>query len=116
MEDLYWLRSSVHYLLHFVFPFFLAIAFFRSFWRKAYLIMIVTMLVDLDHLLANPVFDPDRSSVGFHLLHAYPMVAIYFLGVIFLRKSYRAVAVGLLFHMFTDFQDYHFWKLLPGFD
>src|SRR5690606_40424592 len=110
MEDLCWLRSSVHYLLHFVFPFFLAIAFFRSFWRKAYLIMIATMLVVLDHLLAKPGFDPDRSSVGFHLLHAYPMVAIYFLGVIFLRKSYRAVADALLFHMFTQFQDYRVWK------
>ena len=48
MEDLYWLRSTVHYFLHFVFPFFLAIMFIKSFWRKAYLIMIATMLVDLD--------------------------------------------------------------------
>lgn len=116
MEDLYWLRSSVHYLLHFVFPFFLAIAFFRSFWRKAYLLMIATMLVDLDHLLADPVFDPDRSSVGFHLLHSYPMVVLYLLGVFFLRNNYRIIAVGLLFHMFTDFQDYHFWRILSGND
>ncbi|WP_317132562.1 DUF6122 family protein [Chryseobacterium sp.] len=115
MEDLYWLRSSVHYFLHFVFPFFLAITFFKPFWRKAYLIMIATMLVDLDHLLANPVFDPDRSSVGFHILHSYPMVAVYFLGVVFLKGVYRVFAVGLLFHMFTDFQDYHLWKLIQDF-
>ena len=33
-------------------------------------IMIATMLVDLDHLLANPIFDPNRCSIGFHFLHS----------------------------------------------
>ena len=28
--------------------------------------MLTTMLIDLDHLLANPVFDPDRCSINFH--------------------------------------------------
>ena len=28
-----------------------------------------TMLVDLDHLLATPLYNPDRCSLGFHPLH-----------------------------------------------
>ncbi len=31
--------------------------------------MLATMAIDLDHLLADPVFDPDRFCIGFHPLH-----------------------------------------------
>lgn len=67
--------------------------------------MIATMLVDLDHLIADPIFDPDRCSIGFHPLHSYYAIAIY-AGMLFIKNTYvRIVATGLLFHMFTDFQD-----------
>ncbi len=62
--------------------------------------MLATMAVDLDHLLADPIFDPNRCSVGFHLLHSYPAIAIYIV-LLFFPKT-RIVAVGLLFHMLTD--------------
>ncbi len=65
--------------------------------------MIATMLVDLDHLLATPIFEPGRCSIGFHPLHSYPAIAVYFL-LLFLPKL-RIIAVGLLFHMLTDWQD-----------
>lgn len=65
--------------------------------------MIATMLVDLDHLLADPIFDPNRCSVGFHLLHSYPAIGVYLIGLFFAKT--RIIAVGLLFHMLTDFQD-----------
>lgn len=103
------IRSLVHYFLHIFFPAVIAWLFFRSHWQKAYMLMLATMLVDLDHLVANPVFDPDRNSIGFHVLHTWPMIGLYFLGCIFLKGNYRIVAIGLLFHMFTDFQDYYFW-------
>jgi hypothetical protein len=89
---------------------FIALVFFRKNWKKAYLLMLVTMLVDVDHLFATPIFEEGRCSIGFHLLHSYPMIALYFLGVVFLKGNYKIVAIGLLFHMFTDFQDYYFWK------
>ncbi len=73
--------------------------------------MLATLLVDADHLLATPIFDENRESIGFHPLHSYYAIAIYFLGAIFLKGNYRIVAIGLLFHMFTDFQDYYFWRL-----
>ena len=70
--------------------------------------MLGTMLIDLDHLLSNPVFDPTRCSIGFHPLHSYEAIIIYVL-LLFLPNVYiKIIATGLLFHMFTDFQDC-FW-------
>jgi hypothetical protein len=35
--------------------------------EKAYLILIATMLIDLDHLLVEPIFETNRCSINFHL-------------------------------------------------
>ena len=66
----------------------------------AWLIMIATMLVDLDHLLASPVFDPNRCSIEFHPLHTYYAMAIYL--VLFALKKTRIIGLGLLLHLITD--------------
>lgn len=110
IENVFYLKEFIHYFLHFVFPVFIALVFFRNNWKKAYLLMLATMLVDVDHIFANPIFEPGRNSIGYHPLHTYPMIALYFLGTIFLKGNYRIIAVGLLFHMFTDFQDYYLWR------
>lgn len=112
MGEFLYLREFVHYFLHIIFPAVIAYMFFRKEWKKAYLMMLATMLVDVDHVFANPIFDPNRCGVGFHPLHTYPMIALYFLGVIFLKGNYKIIAVGLLFHMFTDFQDFYLWRCL----
>jgi hypothetical protein len=78
--------------------------FFRSQWKKGWLIMIATMLVDLDHLLADPIFHATRNSINYHPLHTYYAISIYFL-MVFHPKT-RIIGVGLLFHMLTDFQDF----------
>lgn len=109
MEDLSLLKilqPVVHYGLHFIFPAFLAWLLFRKKWKKAWIIMITTMLVDLDHLFSTPIFDPMRCSIGHHFLHTYPAIAVYFI-LLFIPKT-RIVAVGLLFHMITDFIDCSF--------
>jgi hypothetical protein len=77
--------------------------FFRKNWKKAYLIMILTMLVDADHLLASPIFEPDRCSINFHPLHSYVAIGFYTF-FLFITKL-RVIAIGLLFHMLTDYQD-----------
>ena len=69
------------------------------------------MLVDADHLLATPIFDPDRCSIGYHPLHSYYAIVLYFV-LLFFPKT-RIIAVGLLFHMFTDWQDCQ-WALWLG--
>ena len=97
------LQHITHYGLHILAPGLIAWVLFRNEWKKAWLIMIATMLVDLDHLLATPIFDPGRCSIGFHPLHSYYAIAVYTVMIYF--KKVRIIAVGLLFHMITDFQD-----------
>tara|TARA_B100001167_G_C16774879_1_gene310851 strand:- start:10186 stop:10452 length:267 start_codon:yes stop_codon:yes gene_type:complete len=84
-------------------PGLIAWVFFRKNWKKAWLIIVFTMLVDLDHLLADPIFDPDRCSINFHPLHSYWAIAAY--GAFVFIPKLRIVAVGLLFHMLTDYID-----------
>lgn len=62
------------------------------------------MLVDLDHLLATPVFQADRCSIGFHPLHSIYAMVVYLLMLI-PNNIIRLIAIGLLFHMLTDFID-----------
>ncbi|RDV40117.1 hypothetical protein DV096_02275 [Bradymonadaceae bacterium TMQ3] len=104
VELLPFAQSLVHYSLHLLAPGLIAWVFFRGRWKRAWLIMLATMLVDLDHLFAWPdVFVPDRCGIGFHPLHSYPAIGVYAAGC-FVRQV-RIPAIGLLFHMVTDFQD-----------
>ncbi|CAN5298285.1 hypothetical protein BH20GEM2_BH20GEM2_07370 [soil metagenome] len=97
------LRSVVHLILHVLVPLVVALIFFRGEWKKAWLIMLATMLVDLDHLLADPIYDPDRCSIGYHPLHSYPAIAVYLL--LTLPRKTRPVGLGLVIHMALDAVD-----------
>lgn len=103
IELLRLLQNILHYSLHFLAPGLVAFVFFRSQWKRAWIIMVATMLIDLDHLLATPIFDPTRCSVGFHPLHSYYAIVIYLLLMLFQKT--RIIAIGLLFHIITDWQD-----------
>ena len=59
------------------------------------------MLVDVDHLLAEPIYELGRCSIGFHPLHSYLAIGVYVL-LLFLPKPYQYIAIGLLMHMATD--------------
>ncbi|WBX77627.1 DUF6122 family protein [Tenacibaculum ovolyticum] len=98
------MQSFIHYFLHFGFPFIIAYFFFRKNYKKVYLILVATMLVDLDHLLSSPIFQANRCSFGFHLLHTYYAIAIYIL-LLFFKKPYNIIGLGLLLHMLTDLID-----------
>ncbi|MFA8300661.1 MAG: DUF6122 family protein [Hyphomicrobiales bacterium] len=97
------LQTIVHYSLHLLVPAIIAYIFFRKIWKKAYIILLCTMLVDLDHLFATPMFEAGRCSIGFHPLHSFYAIGAYFI-LLFFPKT-RIFGVGLLFHMFTDWQD-----------
>ena len=87
-------------LLHIAVPAAIAGLAWRKTFLKAWLIMVATLLVDLDHLFAIPVYDADRCSIGFHPLHEYPVIALYALAAAWPRT--RLLGVGLLVHMFLD--------------
>lgn len=99
-------RTLVHYSGHFLLPVLLAFVFFKERWKSVALILVAAILVDLDHLWATPIFDPHRCSVGFHYLHSYVAIVLYFL-FLFLKRL-RVLGVGLLLHMCVDYQDC-FW-------
>ena len=90
----------LHISLHLVVPLVVAGLFFKKEWKIAYFIMLSTVLVDLDHLLANPIYDPNRCSIGFHPLHQPWFIAFYFI-LSFYPKT-RFIGVGLVIHMVLD--------------
>ncbi len=96
-------QPIVHYSLHFLLPGIIAWLFFTNNWKRAWLIMIATMFIDLDHLLAIPIFDPNRCSINFHPLHSYWAFLVYI--VLFFSKKTKIIAVGLILHILTDFID-----------
>lgn len=81
----------------------LALLFFREKLGVSYLIMMLTMLVDLDHLLATPIFDPNRCSIGFHPLHGVIPIILY--GICCFIPTTRLVGIGLTVHMMLDLLD-----------
>lgn len=98
------MQFLLHYGLHIIAPAIVAFMFFRKEWKTVYLILLATMLVDLDHLLANPVFQANRCSIQFHPLHTYYAIGFYIL-LLFMRRPFNIIGIGLLFHMLTDFID-----------
>ena len=96
----------IHLALHLAVPGLVAGFCFRRRWLLAYIVMMATMLVDLDHLFANPVYDPGRCSIGFHPLHEPLLIGVYLL-LCWPRKS-RYVGIGLMIHMALDSLDCQF--------
>lgn len=94
------MQTLIHYFFHFVFPLGIAYWFYKKQLGKVYVLFLLAMLIDLDHLLATPVFQPCRCSIGFHPLHSYWMIGLYV--VLFFIPKTRTVALALLLHMLAD--------------
>ena len=110
----------MHIVLHFAVPLLVALAFYRSRWRNTTLILIATMVVDVDHLLADPIYDPNRCSIGFHPLHTVPALLVYAMlfavplivgreadgsGLESRARVVHLIGLGLLIHMVLDWTD-----------
>ena len=94
------IRAQLHLALHFFVPCAVAALFYRKRFLQAWVTMCATMLVDVDHFLADPVYDPSRCSIGFHPLHRYPLIAAY--AAMTFWPKLRLVGIGLLIHMGLD--------------
>ena len=73
---------------------------YRKTWRVSYMLMLAGLAIDLDHLLANPIYDPNRCSIGFHPLHTEIPIALYCLAL--WHPKTRVVGIGLLVHIILD--------------
>ncbi|OEK07317.1 hypothetical protein A8C32_17925 [Flavivirga aquatica] len=100
------LQTYTHYGCHILIPLLVAIIGYRKQWKRAFLVMIAGFLIDLDHLLANPIFDPNRCSINYHPLHS--SFAILFYIFLLVPKKSRLVALGLVIHIIADVVDCSF--------
>ncbi|WP_292949552.1 DUF6122 family protein [Olleya sp. UBA1516] len=96
-------KDIIHYGIHFIVPVIVALLFFKKQWKYALGIMLLGMLIDLDHLLATPIFAPNRCSINFHPLHSY--YAIIFYMALLIPKKTRIIGLGLVIHIIADFTD-----------
>lgn len=96
-------RPLVHYGIHFAAPVLIALVFYPKQWKGVALVLLAGIAIDLDHLLARPVFDPMRCSIGFHPLHSYLAIAAYF--VLLLFPKTRLAGLALLLHIAADSAD-----------
>ncbi|WP_418511618.1 DUF6122 family protein [Corallibacter sp.] len=97
------IQAIVHYGIHFLLPLFIALVWFKNNWLKAYLIMMSAFIIDLDHLLASPIFAPNRCSINFHPLHSYVAIGCYIF-LLFPKKT-RLLGLGLVSHIVADTTD-----------
>lgn len=72
----------------------------KKHWVYYWLVMSATIVVDLDHLLADPIYDPNRCSIGFHPLHSFWALGIYLL--LLVPDKTRVISIGILLHMLLD--------------
>ncbi|MDA9286000.1 DUF6122 family protein [Pseudomonadales bacterium] len=90
----------VHLLLHFLVPLLPALTLYRKKWLVSYGMLLAGLLIDVDHLLADPIYDPGRCSIGFHPLHtAIPIVAY---SLLMLFPKTRLIGMGLIIHVVLD--------------
>ena len=90
-------RTIVHMILHFLVPSMVAKTAWKENWLFPFIIMVLTIAVDFDHLLADPIFDPNRCGLGFHPLHSWPAIAVYLVAIFSPRLL--IVTLGLLIQM-----------------
>jgi len=96
-------QTIIHYGIHFLLPLAIALVFYNTIWKKAFLIMLLGMLIDLDHVLASPIFAANRCSINFHPLHSYYLIPLY-LFLVFPKKT-RWIGLGLCIHILADSLD-----------
>lgn len=101
MNDL--IRHFIHYGIHFALPPLIAWIWYRRSFKTAALILLAGILLDIDHLWANPIFDTGRCSIGYHTLHQWPFITLYVLLLGF--KHTRIAGLAFLVHILADTAD-----------
>ncbi|WMI64411.1 DUF6122 family protein [Aestuariibaculum sp. YM273] len=100
------LQFIAHYGCHVLLPLAVALIWYKPQWMWAYFIMLAGFLIDIDHVLATPVFSPGRCSINFHPLHSYYAIAVYVL--LLIPKKTQLIGLGLVIHIIADLVDCSF--------
>lgn len=103
------IRFLLHYGIHFIVPLGIAYFFFREQGLKAALILLAGIVIDIDHIIATPVFDAMRCSINFHPLHTYWAICVYV--ILTTVKKTRIWGLAFLIHILADTVD---CLLIPG--
>lgn len=93
-------HAAVHLLLHLLVPALVAVIWYPKRRFRAWIALLAGWLIDLDHLLADPVYLPGRCSIGFHPLHTAPAILVY--GGLVVPRRTRLFGIGLLIHIGLD--------------
>jgi len=105
------LRFSLHYGIHFLVPIVIGLYFFKEHKLRTTILLLAGILIDVDHLIADPIFDMYRCSINYHPLHSYWAIGIYLI-FLFIQKT-RILGIALTIHIVADWVDclllrYHF--------
>ncbi len=105
-------RAAIHMVLHVLIPALVVAVLARGQARHVFIILMSTMLVDLDHLLAVPIYVANRCSIWFHPLHTLVPIIVYALMMLWplLVKGQKHriigwIGAGLVIHMSLDALD-----------
>ena len=93
---------ALHYGGHWLVPLAVAKLLAPARWLPFAAVMLAANLIDIDHILADPIFDPNRCSIGFHPLHTLPAALVYGAALAVPRWWARAFALGALWHLAVD--------------
>ncbi|AWX43317.1 hypothetical protein HME9304_00305 [Flagellimonas maritima] len=96
-------RFIIHYSIHFILPILIGLFIVKNNKVKVTLILLAGILIDVDHVLAEPIFDPNRCSINFHPLHSYFAILIYCILPFFKRT--RIIGLALIIHIIADLTD-----------
>ncbi len=65
--------------------------------------MLAGIIIDVDHVLATPIFEPMRCSINFHPLHSYWAIGMYVLMSVYTKT--RLWGTAFLIHILADMVD-----------
>jgi len=72
----------------------------KFFGKKVLFQLLLSNLIDLDHLFASSVFEPARCSINNHIFHSFLVFPVYLFGLI---TRYRYFFIGVISHLLIDY-------------
>jgi hypothetical protein len=84
-------------------PILVALVFYKKDSLKVALVLLAGIIIDIDHLIASPIFDAVRCSINFHPLHSYWAIVCYVL--LFIIPKTRIWGLAFLIHILADYVD-----------